>query len=252
MTDFTAENWKMLLGAWNRWTNIWLRETIYIRVARANRKPGFKSTLVTFVVSALWHGVNPAYYATFVLGSFIQSLAKQMRRFVRPLVAEPPPPDSNKQQTAAQRENTISAYLFAKSVYDVLGSALTQCMVNYIVVPFVMLDMNSSIDAVCPLSDFLELAEGLDYTQWRRVWFFGHWLTILPLLFFTLGGRIVLKSFAASRTAKAREPAPQTPTSDEPLLLGRDEDEELSEVVENKVDEQLRQRMPARRSEKEL
>lgn len=34
-------------------TNVWLRECIYKRVAKKGRKPGFKSTQITFITSAL-------------------------------------------------------------------------------------------------------------------------------------------------------------------------------------------------------
>lgn len=136
----------MLLGSWNSWTNVWLRETIYIRVARADRKPGFKSTLTTFTVSALWHGVNVCYFMTFILGSLIQSLAKQIRRYVRPFFL---PNLVNKEQNGSgpqdiqQEQDTSSKFL-----YDAAGTIATQCMINYIVLPFVVLDVKDSLTAV--------------------------------------------------------------------------------------------------------
>jgi lysophospholipid acyltransferase len=47
-------NFKVLLDSWNMKTNVWLRETMYKRVARKGRKPGFKSSMVTFITSAFW------------------------------------------------------------------------------------------------------------------------------------------------------------------------------------------------------
>lgn len=57
-----ANNWKELLDNWNMNTNVWLRNNVYKRVARAGKKPGFKSTMATFITSAFWHGVAPGYY----------------------------------------------------------------------------------------------------------------------------------------------------------------------------------------------
>jgi hypothetical protein len=49
-----AENFKMLLDSWNMKANVWLRESIYKRVTKKGAKPGFKSSLMTFTVSAIW------------------------------------------------------------------------------------------------------------------------------------------------------------------------------------------------------
>ena len=67
-----APNFKILFDSWNMNTNVWsvglisvrrcfcadevrrLRECIYKRVAREGKKPGFKSTQITFITSALW------------------------------------------------------------------------------------------------------------------------------------------------------------------------------------------------------
>ena len=49
-----AENFKMMIDSWNMKTNVWLRECIYKRVAKKGAKPGFKSSMMTFTVSAIW------------------------------------------------------------------------------------------------------------------------------------------------------------------------------------------------------
>ena len=72
----TAQNTRAYLGSWNMNTNNWLRNYIYLRVTPRGRKPGFQATLATFVASALWHGFYPGYYLTFVLASFVQTVAK--------------------------------------------------------------------------------------------------------------------------------------------------------------------------------
>lgn len=71
-----AQNSHAYLGNWNINTNNWLRNSVYLRVTPKGKKPGFRASLATFVTSAFWHGFEPGYYLTFVLGSFIQNVAK--------------------------------------------------------------------------------------------------------------------------------------------------------------------------------
>lgn len=72
----TAQNSYGYLGSWNKNTNHWLRNYVYLRVTPKGKKPGFRASMATFATSAVWHGFYPGYYLTFVLGSFIQTAAK--------------------------------------------------------------------------------------------------------------------------------------------------------------------------------
>ena len=74
----SAQNTRAYLGSWNMNTNNWLRNYIYLRVTPKGRKPGFRATIATFVASAFWHGFYPGYYLTFVLASFVQTVAKSV------------------------------------------------------------------------------------------------------------------------------------------------------------------------------
>jgi hypothetical protein len=71
-----AQNSRAYLENWNKNTNNWLRNYMYLRVTPKGKKPGFRASLATFVTSAFWHGFYPGYYLTFVLGAFIQTVAK--------------------------------------------------------------------------------------------------------------------------------------------------------------------------------
>lgn len=72
----TAQNTRAYLGNWNINTNNWLRNYVYLRVTPRGKKPGFRASLATFVTSAFWHGFYPGYYLSFVLASFVQTVAK--------------------------------------------------------------------------------------------------------------------------------------------------------------------------------
>jgi lysophospholipid acyltransferase len=72
----SAQNTRAYLGSWNINTNNWLRNYMYLRVTPRGKKPGFRASMATFVTSAFWHGFYPGYYLTFILASFIQTVAK--------------------------------------------------------------------------------------------------------------------------------------------------------------------------------
>lgn len=73
-----AQNTRAYLGNWNINTNNWLRNYMYLRVTPRGKKPGFRASMATFVTSAFWHGFYPGYYLSFVLASFVQTVAKSM------------------------------------------------------------------------------------------------------------------------------------------------------------------------------
>jgi lysophospholipid acyltransferase len=74
----SAQNTRAYLGNWNINTNNWLRNYIYLRVTPRGKKPGFRASMATFITSAFWHGFYPGYYLTFILASFVQTVAKSM------------------------------------------------------------------------------------------------------------------------------------------------------------------------------
>ena len=74
----TAQNNRAYLESWNINTNNWLRNYMYLRVTPRGKKPGFRASMATFVTSAFWHGFYPGYYLTFILASFLQTVAKSM------------------------------------------------------------------------------------------------------------------------------------------------------------------------------
>ena len=55
----------ILTECWNHNANMWLKRYVYFRCNRAiNRPVAFH---VTFLVSALWHGLYPMYFVAFLL-----------------------------------------------------------------------------------------------------------------------------------------------------------------------------------------
>ncbi|EPQ28369.1 uncharacterized protein PFL1_04196 [Pseudozyma flocculosa PF-1] len=173
-----ANNWKELLDAWNMNTNVWLRNNVYKRIARPGKKPGFKSTMTTFLTSAFWHGLAPGYYLSFFLAGFMQSAARTLRKHLRPMVfkdARAPNPTFS----------TLGSYTVPQLLFCAVSVAGVQLTLNYAVAPFMLLDFGASIRG------------------WKSVYFYGHLLTAAVLLSFQAGaGRYLDRISGRPKRAK--------------------------------------------------
>ncbi|KAF8075974.1 endoplasmic reticulum protein [Lyophyllum atratum] len=168
-------NFKVLLDSWNIKTNVWLRECVYKRVTPKGKKPGFRSSMITFFTSAFWHGIASGYYLTFLMGGFITTVARLARNNIRPLLLSPPgQPQSD-----------------TKEVYDIAGTLLSTLVLNFAASPFMLLSAENSIMA------------------WSRLGWYGHIIIFGGLAFFYLGGTRYLKQLQADAgiAPAARKPA---------------------------------------------
>lgn len=198
----TAQNSHAYLGSWNKNTNHWLRNYVYLRVTPKGKKPGFRASMATFATSALWHGFYPGYYMTFVLGSFIQTVAKNFRRYIRPFFLTP---DGTKPMPY-------------KRYYDIFSWAATQLTLGFAVMPFVLLSFGDSM------------------TVWSRVYFYGIVGTITSLVVFATP----VKGYLISNLKRRNRPHVMRSVSQEavrPPTLGlphdpeRDFDEAVQEII---------------------
>lgn len=141
----TGQNVHTCLEAWNMNTNKWLKNYIYVRLARPGKKPGFKSTLCTFATSAVWHGTRPGYYLTFVMGAFMQTLGRIYRKNFRPIFLE------------ADGKTPKASKLY----YDVVCYIVTQLAFGFAVQPFVILDFKTSIYSWSTVYFYVIIVTGL-------------------------------------------------------------------------------------------
>ncbi|SCU90586.1 LADA_0F05116g1_1 [Lachancea dasiensis] len=163
----TASNTHGSLEAWNMNTNKWLKNYVYLRVAKPGSKPGFRSTLFTFLTSAFWHGTRPGYYLSFATGALYQSCGKIFRRNLRPLFL-----------------NADGEPLPSKILYDIICFYVTKLSFGYLVQPFVLLDL--------PLS----------WACWRSVHFYIHLGILVTFLIFKGPfSRPVIKFFKSKQPA---------------------------------------------------
>ncbi|KAF2766750.1 MBOAT-domain-containing protein [Teratosphaeria nubilosa] len=200
-----AQNSHAYLGNWNINTNHWLRHYVYLRVTPKGKKPGFRASMATFVTSAFWHGFLPGYYMTFVLASFIQNVAKNSRRLLRPVFMTP---DGSKP-------------LPTKRLYDIFTWLVTQLAFSFTTTPFILLTIHDSMYV------------------WAQVYFYAIIGVAISSAFLASPGKAWL-----SKKVKARQTRPsaiqrsesmeslQGATLGVPSEPGMEWDEMVEEVVE--------------------
>ncbi|KAL0963351.1 hypothetical protein UPYG_G00305140 [Umbra pygmaea] len=131
----TATSFKTFIDNWNIQTGVWLKTVCYERAPRYQ-------TALTFILSALWHGVYPGYYFTFITAIPITLAARAVRRNVRPYF--------------------LTSHL--KLGYDVLTWAATQLSVCYTVMPFLLLAVEPSMQ------------------YYKSMYFHGHIISMLAVV----------------------------------------------------------------------
>ncbi|XP_008298018.1 lysophospholipid acyltransferase 1 [Stegastes partitus] len=113
----TATSFKTFIDNWNIRTGIWLKTVCYDRVPK-------HQLALTFILSALWHGVYPGYYFTFLTAIPITVAARAVRKSVRHFF--------------------LSSGVL-KFGYDILTWAATQLAICYTVMPFLLLAVDHTL-----------------------------------------------------------------------------------------------------------
>ncbi|KAI8325710.1 MBOAT-domain-containing protein [Martensiomyces pterosporus] len=124
---------KSLIDGWNVGTNTWLRHHVYLRISPKGKKgSSTRATILTFMVSAWWHGFYPGYYLTFLVASLASSAARILRRNLRPLVVDKEDPKTRTR---------------AKMAYDLAGWTISKYALDFVVAPFMVLSLSLSLKA---------------------------------------------------------------------------------------------------------
>ncbi|KAJ7762829.1 endoplasmic reticulum protein [Mycena maculata] len=181
-------NFKVLLDAWNMKTNVWLRECVYKRVTPKGKKPGFRSSMITFTTSAFWHGIASGYYLAFLTGGFITTIGRLARANIRPLVLEAPGTQPS----------------LAKRAYDVVGTIITTLLLNYAASPFMLLSFTDS------------------FTTWARLGFYGHVIIGAAMAFFYAGGAKFCRSMHSKQQQAKMTRSPSsvgTPVNEKQFMV---------------------------------
>ncbi|XP_063926151.1 lysophospholipid acyltransferase 6 isoform X2 [Zophobas morio] len=107
-----ALNLRDAIASWNLGTNKWLRMVVYERVDKY-------SMILTYSLSAIWHGFYPGYYITFTNGAFFTLASRVMRKRVR---------------------NYFQGNAETKFFYDAATFVTTRILMAYMVYTFVLLE----------------------------------------------------------------------------------------------------------------
>jgi lysophospholipid acyltransferase len=206
----SAQNSRAYLDSWNKNTNKWLRNYIYLRVTPAGKKPGFRATLATFSTSAFWHGFYPGYYLTFLLGAFIQTVAKNFRRYCRPFF-----------MTLDGKKPTKYKWM-----YDVMSYLATHLAFSFTTAPFVILGWNDSLKC------------------WARVYFYAIIGVAASMAFFASPGKVFLRKTLEKRNRPYLQRTISQETQHPPSLgLPNDPGREIDDAIEEIREEiKIRQR----------
>jgi len=163
--------------------------------------------MLTYLTSAIWHGVSAGYYLTFLMGGFVTTLARLARSSIRPLLL-PVALETTGHKYVNGRDakpSQPSPSLF-KRAYDVVGTVCTILVTNFICTPFIILHISDGIEA------------------WRRLCWYGLWMIFGGMVFFYSGGTVWLKSHQAERVgrtnaAKVSPSEPGTPAGIPPTVM---------------------------------
>lgn len=158
-------------------TNVWLRECVYKRVTPQGQKPGFRSSMITFMTSAFWHGIAGGYYLSFFFAGFVQTVGRLCRSHLRPLFL---PPTYVTARGAPPPPQTLM-----KQLYDFAGTFCCILVLNYLAGPFMLLSARDSL------------------LGWSRLAWYGHVFVGGALVFFYGGGIKILRGIQKQRVKAA-------------------------------------------------
>lgn len=156
-----APNLRVLLSGWNANTAEWLRYSIYNRIySKGSQNSSTVATMVTFLLSAFWHGYYPGYYLTFLGMAWLTDISRNCRKYLRPLFL-----------------TRLEKY---RLFYDISGWFFTQLLLAYNMPAFVLrrIDLTTKFYAT--------------------TYYHGHIIFLLSSLFFLVGGGNLLKYFLPS------------------------------------------------------
>jgi len=69
-----------MMAYWNHTVHLWLKHYVQNRLVAPGAKPTIIATLLTFGVSAFWHGFYPFYYFMFFMCGCFVEVAKDVYR----------------------------------------------------------------------------------------------------------------------------------------------------------------------------
>ncbi|KAJ8552164.1 hypothetical protein ON010_g10382 [Phytophthora cinnamomi] len=160
-------NFRVAINNWNMGVARWINTYIYQRVGLSKSgKSGLLSTMASFFVSALWHGLSPGYYLFFLLGGIYIEVGKHLRRRLRSYF-------HYTEDRKAHPHAIFLSYFNGSShplafFYDITGLFFTWVAMQYAGVAFEIMDVRRCL------------------AIWSSWYFLPHLVSIGLLVFFNL------------------------------------------------------------------
>ncbi|XP_050538640.1 lysophospholipid acyltransferase 6-like [Daktulosphaira vitifoliae] len=123
-------NFRATIDAWNKGTNLWLR---YVMYERASPK---YNTVLTYTLSAFWHGFYPGYYVTFLTGALFTNSARMARRCFW---------------------HRFQKSIPIKLAYDAVTILITRLSLAYMTFPFILLELMPALRVYWYLKFYLHI-----------------------------------------------------------------------------------------------
>ncbi|KAF1774438.1 Membrane bound O-acyl transferase, MBOAT [Phytophthora cactorum] len=160
-------NFRVAINSWNIGVARWINTYIYQRVGLSKSgKSTMLSTMASFFVSALWHGLSPGYYLFFLLGGIYIEVGKHLRRRFRSYF-------HYTEDRKAHSHAIFLSYFNGTShplafLYDISGMFFTWVAMQYAGVAFEILDVRRCL------------------AIWSSWYFLPHVVSVGLLVFFNL------------------------------------------------------------------
>ena len=136
-----SSNLRDVTTYWNVSVSKWLRNYVYTRVGRT---AGTMSTVVTFLVSAVWHGTYAGYLIMWLHYAIVlQFIGRLAHRKIRPWFL------NDVEHTFSSKNSTVMSYL-----YKIASLVGTSIFTTYLLPPFLLLSGSNALQYYSSLNWF--------------------------------------------------------------------------------------------------
>eukprot|EP01122_Echinamoeba_exundans_P009905 TRINITY_DN3566_c0_g1_i1.p1 TRINITY_DN3566_c0_g1~~TRINITY_DN3566_c0_g1_i1.p1 ORF type:complete len:357 (+),score=67.06 TRINITY_DN3566_c0_g1_i1:495-1565(+) len=125
-----------MVPAWNIPSHLWLKRYVHMRLGSI-KIAGFAARLVTFFVSAIWHGLYPGYYVFFFFSAVFVEIGQRFGSVFLPFALEADGKTPKHPQ---------------KAIFDMFARILLLLTVDYLALPFQLMAFDYGIKGLASVN----------------------------------------------------------------------------------------------------